>query len=533
MILVALLYSGVENARSLRYAVAAERDNAMQRFWGSLLIIILGIVVVGPVGAIHALPLRRAQTDLTLTPTPVQITVTNEVGANLRSGPGTEYAVITTVDMGAVFAVLTYMVDGKGEIWYLVALPDGESAWIAASVTGGAPPEFLAPVALTPLYIEPTTTPEPTWTPLPPPPLPPGANAWINSENAGVRLRGGPGLHYPELDILPHETPLRLVAPFIRLKYSADEPDVIWYLVKTMDNQYGWVFSGLVGTTLSDPMRPPAEPPPHHSPDAAEIAPPSEIALPGAVLRSARSIYRQGQQLGNHPDRFIVIGDSTSAGNEYTLPAFCAFHWGSYKLGRYESLQTTLDYYAASFCANNLTLRSGFSTAHIFDPLWADPTLCGVGETPLECEYRRSQPAIALIYIGLVDITYSTTDEFNKNLDTMIIFLIEHGVIPVLHTVPSSDRMTAARGYTESMAELNRMVGDAAARYGLPLIDLKRALYDLPNQGCIEEGFHLSYRVDGVLNFTGDELIYGKDLRELLTVQMLDALRVSVMEGEG
>jgi hypothetical protein len=83
------------------------------------------------------------------------------------------------------------------------------------------------------------------------------------------------------------------------------------------------------------------------------------------------------------------------------------------------------------------------------------------------------------------------------------------------------------------MDELNAIIRNAAARYNLPLIELHDALHNLPNQGCVEEGFHLSYRVDGVVNFTGDELIYGKDRRELLTLQMLDALRQTIFEGVG
>lgn len=479
----------------------------------------------------NSIPLAAAQ-DPTPTPAAIRIEITNDAGANLRSGPGTEYTILDTVDSGASFDVLAYSVDGKGEIWYLVAL-DGLSAWVADSVTGGSPLASIIQVTLTPGgTLPPTATPGPTRTPHPPPPLPPGANAWIDSADR-VRLRSGPGMNYPELDLLEPDTPLRLVAPFVRLKYSQTEPDVIWYLVKTMDGRYGWVFSELVGTILADPTHPPTDPPPQAAPDAAKIEPLPEIVLPSSVLRSVRAIYRQGQTLDNDAAHFIVIGDSTSAGNEYTLPAFCAFRWRSYKLGRYEALQNTIDFFDSSFCANNLTLRSGFSTSHILDVLWADPALCRAGETPLECEYRRSQPTIAIIYIGLVDITYSTTDEYAENLDTILTFLIDHGVIPILNTVPSSDRMTAARGYSERMEELNRIVRDAARRYRLPLIDLKAATYDLPNQGCIEEGFHLSYRVDGVLNFTGDEEVYGKDRRELLTLEMLHELRVHVIEGEG
>jgi hypothetical protein len=366
----------------------------------------------------------------------------------------------------------------------------------------------------------------------PTPTLPPGANAWIDVTDR-VRFRSGPGLNYSELDVLDPRTPLHVVAAYTRIKYSDAEPDNTWYLVQLGDGRFGWVYSDLIGTILPNPKNRPAPPRPPIPPDAPDLTAPPEIVLPANVQRNARIIYHLGEQAGTHPDRFIVIGDSTSAGNEYTLPAFCAFRWGSYDLGRYAILQRTVDTFAHSFCVPNLTLRSGFSTSHILDVLWADPALCKTGETPLDCEYRRKKPAIAIIYIGLVDITYDTPQDFAANLDIILTILIEHGVIPVLNTVPSSDRMTAARGYVERMDELNAIIRNTAARYSLPLIELHDALHDLPNQGCVEEGFHLSYRVDGVLNFTGDELIYGKDRRELLSLQMLDALRQTVFEGVG
>jgi hypothetical protein len=395
---------------------------------------------------------------------------------------------------------------------------------VLLTILSGGAGMLLAASAATGDQQSPELTPTPT--------LPPGADAWVDTADR-VRFRSGPGLNYAEMDLLDPRTPLRLVASYTRLKYSPAEPDNTWYLVRLDDGRYGWVYSNLIGTILLNPQNPPAPPRPVIPADAPDLAPPPEIVLPVNVQRNARTIYHLGEQAGNHANRFIVIGDSTSAGNEYTLPAFCAFKWGSYDLGRYAILQRTIDTFARSFCVPNLTLRSGFSTSHILDVLWADPALCKPSETPLDCEYRRKKPAIAIIYIGLVDITYDTPQDFAANLDIILTFLIEHGVIPVLNTVPSSDRMTAARGYVEHMDELNAIIRNSAARYSLPLIELHDALHDLPNQGCVEEGFHLSYRVDGVLNFTGDELIYGKDRRELLTLQMLDALRQMVFEGVG
>jgi uncharacterized protein YraI len=505
--------------------LAGRRRTTMQRtrWW----LILMVIVAAGVAGFAHA----GAAFQAPPTPSPLRVVVTSEAGAHLRSGPGTDYPIIDTVDEGTSLTVLAYV--NGAEAWFLVEW-DGGTAWIAARLTRGVALDQVTPAATIPPLSSAVagSTPEPTAMRTPPPTLPPGANAWIDGEDR-ARLRSGPGLNYPQLDGLEPRTPLRLIAHYTRLKYSEAEPDNTWYLVQTVDGRYGWVYSELVATLLPIPENPPREPRSPVSPDAVDIAPPPEIVLPDGVLRSARIVYRLGQQLGNHPDRFIIIGDSTSAGNEYTLPAFCAFKWGSYDLGRYEVLQRTIDYFDQSFCASNLTLRSGFSTSHILDPIWADPSRCNTGETPLECEYRRQKPAAAIIYIGLVDITYDTLEDYAANLDVILTFLIEHGVIPVLNTIPSSDHVAAARDYTGRLDDLNAIIRDAATRYRLPLIELQGALHDLPNQGCIEEGFHLSYRVDGVINFTGDELIYGKDRRELLTLLMLHALRLHVIEGEG
>jgi hypothetical protein len=355
-------------------------------------------------------------------------------------------------------------------------------------------------------------------TPVPPPDLPSGANGWI-ATNARVRLRTGPGFHYPSLATLDPQTPLRVIA--LHRDFDNNE----WFLARVMDGRFGWVAAGLVQTSGNAPA--PIDPLP---PTGTQPAPlPPEIELPDGVVRHAQTIYAIGRALGNRPDAFIILGDSTSAGNEFTLPAFCAYRWGAYDLGPYGYLQTIVATYAYSFCVSNLTLRSGFSTDHLLDPTWADPLYCEDGETPLECEVRRRRPAVALIYIGLVDITYSTPARYAENLTFIVRYLVGQGVIPVLHTVPGSDRVVRARGYEERMAELNAIVRDIAARNRLPVLDLQTATRDLPNQGTVEEGFHLSYRVDGVVSFSGDEQIYGKDLRELLTLQLLYELRRTVI----
>jgi hypothetical protein len=81
------------------------------------------------------------------------------------------------------------------------------------------------------------------------------------------------------------------------------------------------------------------------------------------------------------------------------------------------------------------------------------------------------------------------------------------------------------------MDQINSIVRQMAARYQVPLIDFQQIAYSLPNQGCLPDGAHLSYRIDAYSEFNGDERVYGKDLRELLTLQYLHELRTTVFGG--
>jgi hypothetical protein len=94
--------------------------------------------------------------------------------ANLRRGPGTNYATNGAIFRDETATVLAINRDGS---WYLVELRDGTRAWLAASVTELANNLALNNVPLAPtIPAAPTLTPvPPTWTPLPLPAFPPTA----------------------------------------------------------------------------------------------------------------------------------------------------------------------------------------------------------------------------------------------------------------------------------------------------------------------------------------------------------------------
>jgi hypothetical protein len=310
----------------------------------------------------------------------------------------------------------------------------------------------------------------------------------------------------------------------------------------------GWMaslyiqFTGITinGLAYSDELITTAAPPPSSAQASGASAPAVPAVdldefldrhLSPAVINSAYRLFYTGQTYGHDPHSFIVIGDSTSAGNQYTLPMFWAFAHGTYTLGPYSYLQTTISFFRESFGASYLTSHPGYTTYSVLDPGLSNPNICEVGESPLECEIRTKQPSVAIIYIGFGDLAFSTVDAYGAYLDMILQILTHHGVIPVLTTLTASVWTLEASRYMPRFTQMNNIVRAYAGKYQVPLIDLHQAAAGLPNQGCIEEGTHLSYRVDGTIRFTGDERIYGKDLRELLTLLVLDDLRRNVLSG--
>jgi uncharacterized protein YgiM (DUF1202 family) len=453
----------------------------------------------------------------TPTATPVQIIVDNGIGAYVRTGPGVIYDIVGEVDANATFNALAYATDAAGDLWYLVERAPGTAVWISDQVSSRVNNADLTQIRMAvtvPPSPTPTDTLTPSLTPTPSPTatLPPGANARIYPASE-VNLRDGPSLYHAIIGKLAPGAPLQL------LGRNASQT---WYQAFTFDGRVGWVFAELVEVYI-DPIRLTitwAEP---------IRANPGDSALPPQAFGRARAIYESGYQVGNQANVFIMIGDSVSAGTETSLPAFYAIAHGSYNLGGYGYLQNTINFFNPSFGAVFLTSRAGFKSGDILDPTWADPSVCAPGETPLACEYRRKKPAVAIIDIGLMDLMVSTPEAYQTNLDAMVRALIDYGVIPLLTTMTASKDTAAAQGRTATIDRMNRTIRDTAARYQVPLIDFQRAAASLPNQGCVEDGYHLSYRVDGVINFTGDENVYGKDLRELMTLQMLYDIQKNVM----
>jgi hypothetical protein len=248
------------------------------------------------------------------------------------------------------------------------------------------------------------------------------------------------------------------------------------------------------------------------------------MALPVVpeVSEAAREIYRRGLAMGSNPHSFSIIGDCQSV-----LPMFLAAFErpDQYSLGEdYAYLQEMIDWFAGSFYRERYAVGPGCNVAAVHSEIWADPSVCLVGESPLECEFRLHNPSIAIISM---ETNYPGWDlaTYDGYLSGIVEFCIDRGVVPILGTKADN---------VEGDGSRNALVAEIAGRYGVPLWNFWQAAQALPYHGVkLDEGdsFHLSYAPS--FFDEPENLQHGWAVRNLTALQALDAVWCAVREEAG
>jgi hypothetical protein len=247
---------------------------------------------------------------------------------------------------------------------------------------------------------------------------------------------------------------------------------------------------------------------------------------PGVV-----ALYRAGLAHGNNPRVFSKLGDCMTE-NEYFLTPFGA---KNYDLGPYGDLQAVIDQFAGvparqgdwqqdSFATPGLAAARGFNVAGPLDPTWANPKWCQNGEAPAACEYRVAKPSLAIIMFGTNDASYTEAAAFDYYMRTLVALTLDNGVVPVLNTFPTRPEAP------DKSRLLNQVVVKVALDYGVPLVNLNRALEALPNEGVDpKDTSHLSVPADKRVDvFSAQNLQTGFTVRNLVTLQALQAVLQAV-----
>ncbi len=202
--------------------------------------------------------------------------------------------------------------------------------------------------------------------------------------------------------------------------------------------------------------------------------------VPETVSAKARGIYEKGVALGNNPHAFSKIGDCESTPTWFMGP----FDGKStdYSLGQYTSLEAVISAFHGSYGRTSLAAGRGFTTANALASLWADRTACEANETPLACEVRVNRPVFAFVMLGTNDVYHQ--DTFETNMRTILDFLEEQGVVPILAT--KADNL-------EKNQVINATIARLAYEYDLPLWNFWAAVQGLPGHGLQEDGSHLTW----------------------------------------
>ncbi|MGB1251738.1 MAG: SH3 domain-containing protein [Candidatus Promineifilaceae bacterium] len=211
-------------------------------------------------------PVLFAQTDPTSTPRPTSTpsatqTPTSDssasiseddiivriavASANLRSGPGLQFAPIAVVLFNDAFIIQE--VDQSG-LWYRITTAGGEMGWVTKSVTEEVSAEVYEALISTPepeseTEPEPTTesdvdeeiTPEPTEEPV---------SLNVRVTYSSVNVRGGPGLQYDILGFAYRDDVYEV----------KEEHPFGWLFVELEDGTEGWLAGSVVDLTTDDPF---------------------------------------------------------------------------------------------------------------------------------------------------------------------------------------------------------------------------------------------------------------------------------------
>ncbi len=340
-------------------------------------------------------------------------------------------------------------------------------------------------------------------------------NGRVRLDSGGLRLRQFPS---SEGTIL-----LNLIAG-TAVVVSERTSDNAWLLVQLREGYRGWVSSQFVelneGIDLSM-IRVNESPQP-----VPYFVPPTPVGAPQVMTvgGGARNIFLNGQARGNRSNIFTTVGDSLT-----DTPYFLRTIPNGFDLGQYGYLLPVIQFFNAdtglgnAFARRAISTRAGWSTFSVVVEQHPDlGGTCNPGELALECEYRLTRPAYALIMIGTNDAPAFGADQYRANMTRIIEISIANGVVPILSTLPPRAE------FNERIIEYNAVMLQLSQAYGVPITDLYSALINLPNRGLDADGVHLSIPPGApatTMIFNSTNLQYGTTMRNLTALQALEQVR--------
>lgn len=238
--------------------------------------------------------------------------------------------------------------------------------------------------------------------------------------------------------------------------------------------------------------------------------------LSDAVVARVQEIHAHNPDLRD--DAFAKMGGSSVASKAF-LHCFATPH---VDLGEHDELAPTLDYF-------NTGRHSSFNReSEAAGVSWNLKYVLGGRPANFRQEIGTTQARWALILFGGNDAQNENERIYLKRLVYLIEQLEDVGVVPIV----GSALPRRSRSKDRWIQRFNAITEAVARHWALPFIDYHGALSTLPRKGLAGDGVHPNVLPPGGLGtacvLTKKGLRYGNNVRNLLTLQMLDALRKTV-----
>ncbi len=230
-------------------------------------------------------------------------------------------------------------------------------------------------------------------------------------------------------------------------------------------------------------------------------------------------------------DVFMKVGASGTV-STHLLTCFASGQ-ATLDLDGRDALQPTIDHFLLGDAGSTTPFDRASLAAEVGrSAVWAitgDPS-------PLDLERTALHPRYALVNYGTNDMQLGTTHRsalwgFAANLSALLDQLTNQGVVPIVTGLNPRTDLVSATYWVPTYNAVTR--GLAEARQ-LPYINLYRATVDLADSGLVADGVHGNVYVDGSAEpcvFTLTGLAYNYNLRNLLTLEVLDDVKRTLSDG--
>ncbi len=277
-------------------------------------------------------------------------------------------------------------------------------------------------------------------------------------------------------------------------------------------------------TEAPDEQPPPVEPP-QDTPAGALLYPFGQVQSP-LTQNNAERLRALIAEKDRQNDVFGKIGASSTVSTHY-LRCLATTSLAS---GPFAGLEPTRTFFLAGNAAGtdpyrrvSLCATSGWTASHALDG----------SPSPLTQELSAIMPRFAQVHYGTNDIGWNNPDRFADNMFRITDQMLGGGTIPWLSTILPNLSNDTSNAW---VPRYNAIIHAIAQSRGVPLLDFYEASRPLPGWGMAADGLHpKAYYADGVArpcDFAAAGLDFGHNVRNLITLQLLDRLKRVLLDGE-